>query len=697
MPGPARGPAFRTAQRSRPVSVPGRGLIGGFRFDPIPKYASAFSFGSAALMGARGFSSFLRSRSVFRLKQEADGNPGDVEKQLSLYECWVDRGDTNKIISRYQSGNYAYDDRVVEIYAEAYESVHGQMPRGVEDRIGRAATRPQMGRGTYQGSSQYDYAAGARRSPDFDGRSDYGSGGESRVWPLGLGSKDKPIFVSEQPRDFKHHASRLFWSVLTLCLGLSLFYFVLNKMGGGAAVGLNGLTKKEITPVKDMDKKFDDVKGCKEAKEELQEIVEFLKNPEKFQRLGGNLPKGVLLLGPPGTGKTLLAKAIAGEAEVPFFFASGSEFEEMYVGLGARRVRELFTAAKEAAPCIIFIDEIDAVGGQRKGRESQTLRQTLNQLLVELDGFETNSGVIVIGATNFADSLDKALTRSGRFDRHIQVPLPDVRGRKDIIQMYADKLVLGTDVKVGVLARGTPGYSGASLATMVNDAAIHASLRGAESVTHSDFEWAKEKMFMGPERKSMFLDQETRKVTAYHEGGHALVAMNTDGADPVHKATIMPRGRALGLVFQLPKGDQTSKTRKQLIADMDVCLAGRIAEEMMFGKDNVTTGASSDMQKATQIAKAMVLNYGMSEKVGFISVPELDKESLGQKTLEVINDEIHLLLDDSKKRVTRLLHNKKSDLDRLAKALMEHESLTGEQVEKVLQGKRLQPPAEDQR
>ena len=381
---------------------------------------------------------------------------------------------------------------------------------------------------------------------------------------------------------------------------LSAVGVIMDERGMGKQMG--SATHEAVTS----DKTFDDVMGCDEAKGDLKEIVKYLKSPEDFTRLGGKLPKGVLLMGPPGTGKTLLARAIAGEAGVPFFFTSGSEFEEMYVGVGARRVRDLFDAAKAKAPCIIFIDEIDAIGGTRQLKEQQAMKMTLNQLLVEMDGFSQNNGVIVIGATNFAEVLDDALVRPGRFDRHVAVPLPDVKGRKDILEMYTGKLPIAEDVDIDVLARATPGMSGAEISNLANEAALKAALDGLENIPMTAFEFAKDKILMGSERKSAVISPESAKLTAYHEGGHALVAILTAGAHPVYKATIMPRGQALGYVSQLPEGDQTSMSRKQMLARLDVCMAGRIAEEMIFGADEVTSGASSDLQQATQLATQMV-------------------------------------------------------------------------------------------
>ncbi|KAJ3097857.1 hypothetical protein HDU96_000236 [Phlyctochytrium bullatum] len=435
--------------------------------------------------------------------------------------------------------------------------------------------------------------------------------------------------------------------------------------------------------------KFEDVQGVDEAKHELEDIVSFLKEPRKYMEIGGKLPKGILLYGPPGTGKTHLARAVAGEAGVPFFQMSGSEFDELYVGVGARRVRELFSSAKAKAPCIVFIDEIDAVGSKRSSRDQSYMRQTLNQLLVELDGFSPNEGVIFIAATNTPEALDKALVRPGRFDRHVAVPLPDVQGRARILEVHMKNVVVTPEVEVQTIARGTPGFSGADLANLINQAAIHASKEGAPGVRNKDLEWAKDRIIMGAERKSAVITDHAKKLTAYHEGGHTLVALYTPGADKLHKVTVIPRGAALGVTVQLPEGDKTTHTKRELNAMIDVCLGGRAAEEIIFGSEEITTGASSDLEKASALAREMVTTYGMSERVGLISIRSDEMEGLSSNTKVLIDNEIKLLLENGYTRATSLLKNHKEELHRLAQALVEYETLTLDEVKVVIKGGQL--------
>ncbi|KAL1947859.1 hypothetical protein VTO73DRAFT_13583 [Trametes versicolor] len=449
-----------------------------------------------------------------------------------------------------------------------------------------------------------------------------------------------------------------------------------------------GPRQAEFEPIQAKTYKFSDVHGVDEAKGELQDIVEFLKDPSAFGTLGGKLPKGVLLTGPPGTGKTMLARAVAGEAGVPFLFASGSEFDEMFVGVGAKRVRELFAAARKKQPAIIFIDELDAIGGKRSSRDQHYMKQTLNQLLVEMDGFLQNEGIIVIAATNFPETLDPALVRPGRFDKHVAVPLPDVRGRVQILQHHMTNVTTAPEVDTMVLARGTVGFSGADLQNLVNQAAVKAARDGAKAVDFKHFEWAKDRIIMGAERKTSFISEEIKKMTAYHEGGHALVALYTEGAMPLHKVTCVPRGHALGITSQLPKDDRYSVSLKEYLAEIDVCMGGRVAEELVYGPENVTSGASSDLQHATRTARAMVKNWGYSHKIGPVYLSDRE-DTISPKKKDEIEDEVRSLLIAGESRVTALLKSKADELHRLADALVEHETLDAEEVQKVIKGERI--------
>ncbi len=445
---------------------------------------------------------------------------------------------------------------------------------------------------------------------------------------------------------------------------------------------------------------FEDVAGVDEAKEDLVEIVDFLKDPHKFQRLGGKIPKGALLVGPPGTGKTLLARAIAGEANVPFFTISGSDFVEMFVGVGASRVRDMFEQAKKNAPCIIFIDEIDAVGRHRGaglGGGNDEREQTLNQLLVEMDGFEANEGVILIAATNRPDVLDPALLRPGRFDRQIVVPNPDVAGREKILKVHMKNVPLAPDIDAKTIARGTPGFSGADLANLVNEAALLAARRNKRMVTQHEFEEAKDKVMMGAERRSLAMTEDEKKLTAYHEAGHALVAINVPKSDPVHKATIIPRGRALGMVMQLPEGDRLSMSFTQMTSRLAILMGGRIAEELTFGEDNVTSGAQSDIEQATRLARAMVTRWGYSKTLGTVAYGENQEEvflghsvarsqNVSESTSQIIDEEVKRIVAEGFSAARKILTKKNKDLETLAKGLLEYETLSGEEIANLLKG-----------
>ncbi|XP_073686777.1 ATP-dependent zinc metalloprotease YME1L1 isoform X1 [Garra rufa] len=445
-----------------------------------------------------------------------------------------------------------------------------------------------------------------------------------------------------------------------------------------------------VDPVQMKNVTFEHVKGVEEAKNELQDVVEFLRNPQKFTVLGGKLPKGILLVGPPGTGKTLLARAVAGEADVPFYYASGSEFDEMFVGVGASRIRNLFKEAKASAPCVIFIDELDSVGGKRiESPMHPYSRQTINQLLAEMDGFKPNEGVIVIGATNFAEALDNALVRPGRFDMQVTVPRPDVKGRTEILEWYLKKIKVDSAVNAEIIARGTVGFSGAELENLVNQGALKAAADGKDLVTMKDLEFAKDKILMGPERRSVEIDKRNKMITAYHESGHAIVAYYTKDAMPINKATIMPRGPSLGHVSLLPENDRWSETRAQLLAQMDVSMGGRVAEELVFGNDHITTGASSDFDGATKIAQMMVTRFGMSDKLGVMTYSDLTNHS--PETQAAVEQEVRALLQNSYDRAKKLLRTYSKEHKLLADALLTYETLDAKEIQIILEGKSLDP------
>ncbi|MFN0024809.1 MAG: ATP-dependent zinc metalloprotease FtsH [Parvularculaceae bacterium] len=494
------------------------------------------------------------------------------------------------------------------------------------------------------------------------------------------------------------------FNILPFIIFLAFFFFVVRQMqgAGGKAMGF-GKSRAKLLTERQGRVTFDDVAGIDEAKEELEEIVEYLRDPMKFQRLGGKIPKGALLIGPPGTGKTLLARAIAGEANVPFFTISGSDFVEMFVGVGASRVRDMFDQAKKNAPCIIFIDDLDAVGRSRGaglGGGNDEREQTLNQLLVEMDGFESNEGIILIAATNRPDVLDPALLRPGRFDRQVVVPNPDVVGREKILSVHAKKVPLAPDVNLRTVARGTPGFSGADLANIVNEAALLAARRGRRLVTAKEFEDAKDKVMMGAERRSMAMTEEEKMLTAYHEAGHAVVSISMPGSDPVHKATIIPRGRALGLVQYLPERDRYSFSLEQMKARLASAMGGRVAEELKFGAEKVTSGASSDIEYVTRLARAMVTKYGLSEKLGPIAYAEDEGEvflgqsiartkAISSETAKIIEDEIKRFVTDGYDKARQILTDRNADWEKIAQALLEFETLTGEEIAALLRGEKI--------
>jgi len=518
---------------------------------------------------------------------------------------------------------------------------------------------------------------------------------------------DKGVRVIAKPEDadsnpLLHYLAS--WFPMLLLIGVWIFFMRQMQSGGGRAMGF-GKSRARLLTEKQGRVTFEDVAGIDEAKSELQEIVDFLKDPQKFQRLGGKIPKGVLLVGPPGTGKTLLARAIAGEANVPFFTISGSDFVEMFVGVGASRVRDMFEQGKKNAPCIIFIDEIDAVGRHRGaglGGGNDEREQTLNQMLVEMDGFESNEGVILIAATNRPDVLDPALLRPGRFDRQVVVPNPDVAGREKILRVHMRKVPLGSDVDPKVIARGTPGFSGADLANLVNEAALLAARLAKRVVAMAEFEFAKDKVMMGAERRSLVMSEAEKRMTAYHEGGHALCAMHEPECDPVHKATIIPRGRALGMVMSLPEGDRYSKSKSKLLSELTMAMGGRAAEEIIFGADKVSNGASGDIKMATDQARRMVTEWGMSEKLGMIAYGDNGQElflghsvtqhkNVSEATAREIDAEVKSIIDTAYVKARHILTEHIEELHRIARGLLEYESLSGEEIRTILRGEPIIP------
>lgn len=515
---------------------------------------------------------------------------------------------------------------------------------------------------------------------------------------------ENDVKVEAKPKDT---SGDTFWSILIswfpmiLLIGVWIFFMRQASAGNNKAMSFGKSRARLIENNKKVT--FADVAGADESKQELEEVIDFLKDPMKFQRLGGKIPKGVLLVGPPGTGKTLLAKAVAGEANVPFFSISGSDFVEMFVGVGASRVRDMFEQAKKNSPCILFIDEIDAVGRHRGaglGGGNDEREQTLNQLLVEMDGFEPNENVILIAATNRPDVLDPALLRPGRFDRQVVVSNPDIKGREAILHVHARKVPLAKDVDLSVIARGTPGFSGADLANLVNEAALLAARRNKRKVTAEDFDNAKDKVLMGNERKTMVMDDEEKRLTAYHEAGHAICSLHVPETDPIHKATIIPRGRALGMVQQLPEKDQYSYTRVKMLSRLIICMGGRASEELKFGYDKVTSGASADISAATNLARSMVTEWGMSDILGPVLYAENSNEvflgravtqnkNMSEETARLVDSEIKRLLTEAHDKATEILKKYNGELEALAQALMEYETLSGEEIRDVIAGKKI--------
>ncbi len=523
---------------------------------------------------------------------------------------------------------------------------------------------------------------------------------------------DQGVHITAAPEKSVHPVLGILLQFLPFIVIVAVWIIFMRQMqGGGAGRGAMGFGKSRAKLMTEHSGRitFEDVAGVEEAKQEVEEVVEFLRDPQKFQRLGGKIPKGVLLIGPPGTGKTLLARAIAGEANVPFFTISGSDFVEMFVGVGASRVRDMFEQGKKNAPCIIFVDELDAVGRHRGaglGGGNDEREQTLNQLLVEMDGFESNEGVILVAATNRPDVLDPALLRPGRFDRQVVVPNPDIIGREKILKVHMRKVPLAPDVEPKIIARGTPGFSGADLANLVNEAALLAARKGRRMVTMAEFEESKDKVMMGAERRSMVMSEEEKRLTAYHEAGHALVGLHMDGCDPLHKVTIIPRGLALGMTMSLPERDRYSYSLYELKAKIAMMFGGRIAEELVFGKDKVTTGAASDIKSATSLARRMVTEYGFSDKLGPLRYEDNQEEvflghsvsqhkNVSDATAKLIDEEIRELIEAGEDNARRILNEHMDDLHTLAKGLLEYETLSGDEVQQLLDGGQIDRPDPD--
>ncbi|KAJ9666642.1 i-AAA protease yme1 [Coniosporium apollinis] len=658
-----------------PISAASRQYSTFTRLGPLKLHAIPRP-GNVGLSQTRNIFGGNTSRNLLsHMEQTANNNPTSATAQNAFYSALLRANMPEIVIERYQSGRYATNPACEATYVRALEKV-GETEKAAAITENKGMTG-QNGTLTAEQLQAIGQAVGARAR-----------GGNISIARNGSGGKESPLYVVVE----ESTGSTIFkWVKFFVYFGLityfSLVVLTLIVEASGMLKKVGGTQNAEARPELQTTR-FSDVHGCDEAKEELQELVEFLKAPEKFSTLGGKLPKGVLLVGPPGTGKTLLARAVAGEAGVPFFYMSGSEFDEVYVGVGAKRVRELFNAARAKAPAIVFIDELDAIGGKRNERDAAYVKQTLNQLLTDLDGFDQNSGVIFLAATNFPQLLDKALTRPGRFDRNVNVPLPDVRGRVAILKHHMRNVQVGTDVDAAVLARGTPGFSGAELENLVNQAAVHASKNKANKVTMSAFEWAKDRILMGAERRSAVIQQKDKVMTAYHEGGHALVAMFTKYTDPLYKATIMPRGHALGITFQLPDMDKVSMAKKEYLAKIDVCMGGKVAEEIVYGPDDVTSGAASDIQTATQIAYSMVTQMGMSEELGNIDLHS-DYSRLSSETKMRIENEVRKIVEGGRLRAKKLLTEHRVELDRLANALVEYENLNKEEMEKVVRGEKL--------
>ncbi|GAB1216266.1 hypothetical protein ATERTT37_005476 [Aspergillus terreus] len=612
------------------------------------------------------------SHNVLAQKEKtANNNPNSANAQNAFYQALLRANMPAIIVERYKTGHFASNAATDELYWKAVQRVGGA------DAIASGSgSTSDINPEQLQAIGQ---AVAARNHGGQIGMA---------TKQTGTGAKESPLYVVVE----ESLGSAVFrWVKFLLYFGfftyMSLVLVTILVETTGVLKNIRGPQNNEAQP-QQQTVRFSDVHGCDEAKDELQELVEFLLNPDRFSSLGGKLPKGVLLVGPPGTGKTLLARAVAGEAGVPFFYMSGSEFDEVYVGVGAKRVRELFNQARSKAPAIIFIDELDAIGAKRNERDAAYVKQTLNQLLTELDGFSQTSGVIIIAATNYPQLLDKALTRPGRFDRKVTVGLPDVRGRMDILRHHMKDVQISTDVDVAVIARGTPGFSGADLENLVNQAAIYASRNKQTKVGPKDFDWAKDKIMMGAEARSRIIQDKDKLLTAYHEAGHALVAYFSPSSTPLYKITIVPRGMALGVTHFLPEMDMVSRNYTEYLSDIDVSMGGKAAEELIFGPDKVTSGISADIQQATETAFTLITRFGYSKKLGNVDLSS-NYDSLSSETKQEIEGEVRRLVEEARMRATKILTEKRNELELLTKALIEYETLTKEEMEKVLRGEKL--------
>ncbi|CXI95343.1 ATP-dependent zinc metalloprotease FTSH, putative [Plasmodium berghei] len=652
------------------------------------------------LLNSKRCFSLLNTERLDRLKREIRYKPNDNFLILQFYKE-ANLHNPNEVIKHYENSSYIKNESITKEYIKAlvytnklkytnlnnikYDSEPNFYRRSMEDgnnNINGINPEPSNIYETHNINIDPNYS-NMSRSGHTNNYNDKKNGTHSEVFSLQIDPKI-PLKVSLINANKKG-----LWGILKSTIGFLILVAAASVYLEGVSQNVQkgiGVSNKKVVPVENVKVTLADVKGCDEVKQELQEIIDYLKNSDKFTKIGAKLPKGILLSGEPGTGKTLIARAIAGEANVPFIQASGSEFEEMFVGVGARRIRELFQTAKKHAPCIVFIDEIDAVGSKRSNRDNSAVRMTLNQLLVELDGFEQNEGIVVICATNFPQSLDKALVRPGRLDKTIVVPLPDINGRYEILRMYSNKIILSRDVDLNVLARRTVGMTGADLKNILNIAAIKCSVEGKKSVDMNSIEQAFDRVVVGLQRKSPLSDEE-KNITAYHEGGHTLVNFYTEGSDPVHKATIMPRGMSLGVTWKIPVTDKYSQKIKDIQSEIDVLMGGMVSEEIIFGKNNVTTGCSSDLQRATHIAQSLVMNYGVGINEENISMFLQDKKNISEDMKIKIDKSIQRILLDSYNRAKKVLNQHIDELHRVASALVEFETLTNDEIKLAMQGK----------